>query len=288
MTQVVNTISDFRTWQSKQDFPTVAVFTMGALHDGHQKLIKYARQYINEKLSGNGKVVVSIFVNPTQFNNSADLEKYPRDLDADLKICKELQVDVVFAPTAQEMYPTGETLIKISQPPMASILEGQSRPGHFVGMLTVVNKLLNITNPVATFFGEKDFQQLVLVQQMVADLNLPIQVIGVPTVRDEDGLALSSRNKRLTAKERQVASQIPATLSLIKHSLTEGHTLTKAKELGLEYLTKFPELRIDYLELRNEQLGIPTENESVRALIAVQIGELRLIDNMTVKDQSCC
>ena len=284
MSQVIKIISDFRNWQSKQGVPTVAVFTMGALHDGHKELINQARQYISEKLSGNGNVVVSIFVNPTQFNNSADLEKYPRDLDADLAICNESGVDVVFAPSTQEMYPTGENQIKISQPPMASILEGQSRPGHFVGMLTVVNKLLNITNPVATFFGEKDFQQLVLVQQMVAQLNMPVEVIGVPTVRDEDGLALSSRNKRLSESQRQIACQIPATLSLIKHSISEGNSFTKAKEIGLEYLANFPGIKLDYLEILNQRLEVPNEQESARALIAVQIGEIRLIDNMTVKD----
>ncbi len=284
MSQIIKTISDFRNWQSKQSVPTVAVFTMGALHDGHKELIKQANQYISEKLLGNGNVVVSIFVNPTQFNNSADLEKYPRDLDADLAICNESGVDLVFAPSTQEMYPTGENQIKISQPPMASILEGQSRPGHFVGMLTVVNKLLNITNPVATFFGEKDFQQLVLVQQMVAQLNMPVEVICVPTVRDEDGLALSSRNKRLSESQRQIACQIPATLSLIKHSISEGNSFTKAKEIGLEYLANFPGIKLDYLEILNQRLEVSNEQESARALIAVQIGEIRLIDNMTVKD----
>ncbi len=284
MSQVIKTIPEFRDWQSKQGVPTVAVFTMGALHDGHKELIRQAKQYIAKNLFGNGNVVVSIFVNPTQFNNLADLEKYPRDLAADLAICNESGVDVVFTPSTQEMYPTGETQIKISQPPMASELEGQSRPGHFVGMLTVVNKLLKITNPVATFFGEKDFQQLVLVQQMVAQLNMPVEVIGVPTVRDEDGLALSSRNKRLSESQRQIASQIPATLNLIKHSITEGNSFNRAKEIGLEYLANFPQITLDYLEIRNQQLEVPIEHESVRALIAVQIGEIRLIDNMTVKD----
>ncbi len=151
-------------------------------------------------------------------------------------------------------------------------------------MLTVVNKLLNLTKPVATFFGEKDFQQLALVKLMVSDLNMDVEVIGVPTVRDEDGLALSSRNKRLTNEQRQLATQIPATLALIKHSIAEGHNISKARDLGMEYLGNFPELKLDYLELRNQKLEQPTEQESVRSLIAVQIGEIRLIDNMTVKD----
>ena len=284
MSQLITSIKEFRDWQREQTVPTVAVFTMGALHDGHRELINQANQYVKEKLAGRGKVVVSIFVNPTQFNNLADLEKYPRNLDVDLAVCTQAGVDVVFAPSATDMYPTGQTQITITQPPMAQELEGQSRPGHFVGMLTVVNKLLNITKPIATFFGEKDFQQLVLVKLMVTDLNIDVEVIGVPTVRDEDGLALSSRNQRLTTEQRQLASQIPATLSLLKHSIAEGHNLTKAKELSMEYLANFPDLKLDYLELRNLKLDKPSEQESVRALIAVQIGEIRLIDNMTVKD----
>lgn len=284
MSQLITSIKEFRDWQREQTVPTVAVFTMGALHDGHRELINQANQYVKEKLAGRGKVVVSIFVNPTQFNNLADLEKYPRNLNVDLAVCTQAGVDVVFAPSATDMYPTGQTQITITQPPMAQELEGQSRPGHFVGMLTVVNKLLNITKPIATFFGEKDFQQLVLVKLMVTDLNIDVEVIGVPTVRDEDGLALSSRNQRLTTEQRQLASQIPATLSLLKHSIAEGHNLTKAKELSMEYLANFPDLKLDYLELRNLKLDKPSEQESVRALIAVQIGEIRLIDNMTVKD----
>ncbi len=284
MTKIINTIAQLRSWQHEQTDPTVSVFTMGALHDGHKELMNKAKQYLVEKFAGNGNVLVTIFVNPTQFNNAADLAKYPRDLASDLAICKSVGVDVVFAPSSDEMYPSGETQIKIAQPPIAGELEGQSRPGHFVGMLTVVNKLLNLTNPVATFFGEKDFQQLALVKQMVKDLNMPIDVICVPTVRDSDGLALSSRNNRLTPTQREIAGQIPATLSLIKHSIAEGNSLTTAKELGLEYLANFSEIKLDYLELRNQQLEKPTEHESVRALIAVQIGEIRLIDNMTVKD----
>ena len=284
MSQLITSITEFRDWQRDENVSTVAVFTMGALHKGHQELINQAKGYVEKKLAGRGKVVVSIFVNPTQFNNPADLEKYPRNLEADLAICKQAGVDVVFVPSSTDMYPTGQTQITIAQPQLAQELEGQSRPGHFVGMLTVVNKLLNITKPVATFFGEKDFQQLALVKLMVSDLNIDVDVIGVPTVRDEDGLALSSRNKRLTNEQRQLATQIPATLALIKHSIAEGHNISKARDLGLEYLANFPELKLDYLELRNQKLEQPTEQESVRALIAVQIGEIRLIDNMTVKD----
>lgn len=284
MTEVIDSINKYRTWQKSLNVPVVSVFTMGALHEGHKHLISTANKYVSEKLGGKGKVVVSIFVNPTQFDNPKDLAKYPRTLEADLKICESAGADVVLAPSVDDMYPTGENLVKVTHSKIGNDLEGSSRPGHFEGMLTVVNKLLNITNPVATFFGEKDFQQLALVKQMVSDLNMPIEVIGVETVRDHDGLALSSRNKRLTQSQRELASQIPATLTLLKHSIAEGHDFDSAIKIAKEYLNNFPEIKLDYLELRNQQLGKASLNDSVRALIAVQIGDIRLIDNMTVKE----
>ena len=284
MSETLNTISAYQNWYKKINQPVVTVFTMGALHSGHAKLIEVAKEYVAQNLNGQGKVVVSIFVNPTQFNSPADLSNYPRTLDADLVICDAAGADAVFIPTASEMYPAGETKIGLTHYQIGNDLEGASRPGHFEGMLTVVTKLLNITKPVATFFGEKDFQQLVLVKQLVSDLNMEINVIGVPTVRDQDGFALSSRNKRLSQTQRELASQIPATLTLLKRSISEGHELTNAINIATEYLTNFPEIKIDYLELRNQQLGKPSNTDSVRALIAVQIGEIRLIDNMTVRD----
>lgn len=284
MSETLNTISAYQNWYKKINQPVVTVFTMGALHSGHAKLIEVAKEYVAQNLNGQGKVVVSIFVNPTQFNSPADLSNYPRTLDADLVICDAAGADAVFIPTASEMYPAGETKIGLTHYQVGNDLEGASRPGHFEGMLTVVTKLLNITKPIATFFGEKDFQQLVLVKQLVSDLNMEINVIGVPTVRDQDGFALSSRNKRLSQTQRELASQIPATLTLLKRSISEGHELTSAINIATEYLTNFPEIKIDYLELRNQQLGKPSNTDSVRALIAVQIGEIRLIDNMTVRD----
>lgn len=284
MSETLNTISAYQNWYKKINQPVVTVFTMGALHSGHAKLIEVAKEYVAQNLNGQGKVVVSIFVNPTQFNSPADLSNYPRTLDADLVICDAAGADAVFIPTASEMYPAGESKIGLTHYQIGNDLEGASRPGHFEGMLTVVTKLLNITKPIATFFGEKDFQQLVLVKQLVSDLNMEINVIGVPTVRDQDGFALSSRNKRLSQTQRELASQIPATLTLLKRSISEGHELTSAINIATEYLTNFPEIKIDYLELRNQQLGKPSNTDSVRALIAVQIGEIRLIDNMTVRD----
>jgi pantoate--beta-alanine ligase len=277
---VLNTVAEVDAWAEKETTPIAAVLTMGALHQGHAELVRYAKA----NTPSGTRVIATIFVNPTQFNNSSDLAEYPRTLDSDLDTLQSAGADAVFIPTASEMYPAGETKIGLTHYQIGNDLEGASRPGHFEGMLTVVTKLLNITKPIATFFGEKDFQQLVLVKQLVSDLNMEINVIGVPTVRDKDGFALSSRNKRLSQTQRELASQIPATLTLLKRSISEGHELTSAINIATEYLTNFPEIKIDYLELRNQQLGKPSNTDSVRALIAVQIGEIRLIDNMTVRD----
>lgn len=284
MTAVANSIAEYRAWYSEQKTPVVSVFTMGALHQGHAELIKVAKKYVDNELAGNGKVVVSIFVNPTQFNSAADLANYPKTFEQDLALAIDSGADLIFAPSADDMYPSGETLITLQHHEIGEDLEGASRPGHFSGMLTVVNKLLNITAPVATFFGEKDFQQLALVRQMVTDLNMPIQVIGLPTVRDHDGLALSSRNSRLSKSARELAGQIPATLSLLSHSIAEGHDLVSARKIALDYLANFSEIKLDYLELRNQNLTMPNNDDSVRALIAVEIAGVRLIDNMTVRD----
>lgn len=280
----LKSIAEYQNWYDSINQPVVTVYTMGALHDGHAQLINTARDYKTENLNGNGKVVVSIFVNPTQFNNPEDLAKYPRTLAADLAICENASADAVFMPEVSDMYPSGETLVTLTHHKIGEDLEGASRPGHFSGMLTVVNKLLNITKPIATFFGEKDFQQLALVKQMVADLNMPIQVVGVPTVREHDGLAMSSRNRRLDANSRELATQLFAALTLLKHSIDEGHSLTEAKQMAIDYLTTFKEIKLDYLELRNQKLETTNETDSVRALIAAQIGGIRLIDNLTVRD----
>jgi len=284
MSQVVSTISDYRLWKHNHGESVVAVFTMGALHNGHTELINSARKYLSEKLFGKGKIVVSIFVNPTQFNSQEDLANYPRTFEDDQILCTKAGVDLIFAPSVKEVYPDGETLITLTHHKIGEDLEGLSRPNHFAGMLTVVNKLLNITNPVAAFFGEKDFQQFVLVNQMVTDLNMPIEIVSVETVRDEDGLALSSRNRKLSPKARDLAKQIPASLNLINHSIDEGHDLPVAIKMAREYLANFPEIEIDYLELRNNQLHQPKEKDSIRALIAVYIEGTRLIDNLKVKD----
>ncbi|MGW0914750.1 pantoate--beta-alanine ligase [Streptomyces sp. NPDC002784] len=177
------------------------VMTMGALHEGHATLVRSARE-----LAGpDGEVVVTVFVNPLQFGAGEDLDRYPRTLEADLKIAEEAGADAVFAPSVDEVYPGGEPQVRVSAGPMGERLEGAARPGHFDGMLTVVAKLLHLTRPDVALFGQKDAQQLALIRRMVRDLNFGIEIVGVPTVREDDGLALSSRNRYLSPADRRTA-----------------------------------------------------------------------------------
>ncbi|MEV5489511.1 pantoate--beta-alanine ligase [Streptomyces bobili] len=177
------------------------VMTMGALHEGHATLVRTAREMAGPE----GEVVVTVFVNPLQFGAGEDLDRYPRTLDADVKIAEEAGADVVFAPSVDEVYPGGEPQVRVSAGPMGERLEGASRPGHFDGMLTVVAKLLHLTRPDAALYGQKDAQQLALIRRMVRDLNFGIDIVAVPTVREDDGLALSSRNRYLSPAERRTA-----------------------------------------------------------------------------------
>ncbi|MFD3540398.1 pantoate--beta-alanine ligase [Streptomyces sp. NPDC058662] len=177
------------------------VMTMGALHEGHATLVRTARELAGPQ----GQVVVTVFVNPLQFGAGEDLDRYPRSLGADVRVAEEASADVVFAPAVDEVYPGGDPQVRIAAGPMGGRLEGATRPGHFDGMLTVVAKLLHLTRPDLALFGEKDAQQLALIRRMVTDLNFPVEVVGVPTVREEDGLALSSRNRYLSAPERRTA-----------------------------------------------------------------------------------
>ncbi|MEU8958641.1 pantoate--beta-alanine ligase [Streptomyces sp. NPDC048518] len=177
------------------------VMTMGALHDGHASLIRAARRAVGP----DGEVVVTVFVNPLQFGAGEDLDRYPRTLEADVKIAEQAGADVVFAPAVDEVYPGGEPQVRITAGPMGTVLEGATRPGHFDGMLTVVAKLLHLTAPDVALFGQKDAQQLALIRRMVRDLNFAAEIVGIPTVREDDGLALSSRNRYLSPDERRTA-----------------------------------------------------------------------------------
>ncbi|MFF8383753.1 pantoate--beta-alanine ligase [Streptomyces kanasensis] len=195
--------------------------TMGALHEGHATLVRTAREHVGPT----GFVVVTVFVNPLQFGAGEDLDRYPRTLDADVRIAEEAGADAVFAPSVDEVYPGGEPHVRITAGPMGQRLEGASRPGHFDGMLTVVAKLLHLTRPDVAFFGQKDAQQLALIRRMVRDLDFRVEIVGVPTVREADGLALSSRNRYLSPRDRRTALALSAALFAARDRLAAQQAL---------------------------------------------------------------
>ena len=251
----------------------VLVPTMGALHDGHLALVRTA-----QRVPGS-VVVVSIFVNPLQFGAGEDLDAYPRTLDADLAALRAEGVDVVFAPTAAKMYPHGPRTT-VQPGPLGTELEGASRPTHFAGMLTVVLKLLQIVRPDRAYFGEKDYQQLVLIRQMADDFDLGIQIVGVPIVREADGLAMSSRNRYLDDDEREQAGALSAALLAGMYAASRG--AAEAVDAAHAVLDEVPALEVDYLEVRNNWLGPAPAEGPARMLVAARLGRTRLLDNIAI------
>ena len=254
--------------------PVALVPTMGALHDGHAELLRTARAL-------GDVVVVSIFVNPTQFGEGEDFDRYPRTLDADLARCEKEGVDVVFVPDAAEMYPFG-----IADGPMidpgarGAVLEGASRPTHFRGVLTVVTKLLSIVRPSQAVFGEKDYQQLVLIRDLVRTLFLGVGIVGVPIVREADGVALSSRNAYLTEEERRHARALSRALFAGRDAAEAGAAAVMDAARGV--LDDVPEADVDYLILTDPELGTPPDEGDARLLVAARVGATRLIDNVAL------
>jgi pantoate--beta-alanine ligase len=244
--------------------------TMGALHDGHLELIRRARRVPNTV------VVVSIFLNPLQFGKDEDIERYPRTLDADLQACRAEGVELVFAPEGADMYPEPPR-ITVQPGPLGEEMEGAVRPGHFAGVLTVVAKLFNIVRPDFAFFGEKDYQQLVLIRQMVRGLDFEVTVVGVPTVRDPDGLALSSRNTYLSGPQRAVALALSAALTAGAHAGARGGQAVL--DAAREVLAAERGLRPRYVELRGPGLDAAPEHGEARLLVAGYVGSTWLIDN---------
>nr|WP_246097612.1 pantoate--beta-alanine ligase [Streptomyces botrytidirepellens] len=280
---------------------TAVVMTMGALHDGHASLIRAARARVGAK----GLVTVTVFVNPLQFGAGEDLDRYPRTLDADLEVAAAAGADIVFAPSAEEVYGSGEPRIRMSAGAMGEGYEGASRPGHFDGVLTVVAKLLHLTRPDFAFFGEKDAQQLVLVRRMVHDLDFPMEIVGVPTVREDDGLALSSRNRYLSAQERDTALALSralfagrdAGLAAARSAGTPaggdtdglvqvgspGAVRAAARAVLAEAARLEPPLVLDYLDVIDpESFTEAPEDHTGEAVLAVaaKVGSTRLIDNI--------
>lgn len=246
--------------------------TMGALHEGHRELIRGARRACDV-------TVVSIFVNPLQFAPGEDFDRYPRAFEADLEMCRSEGVELVFAPTAEDLYGP-DPWITVHPGPLGDELEGASRPGHFTGVLTVVAKLLNIVRPHLALFGEKDYQQLVLVRRMAAELNIGSAIQGMPVVRAPDGLALSSRNVRLTPEQREAALALSAALAAGSHAGADGPEAVLSAAGGV--LAAQPLVDVDYLELRGTELGPAPSSGEARLLVAARVGDVRLIDNALV------
>ncbi|MDX2562794.1 pantoate--beta-alanine ligase [Streptomyces sp. TX20-6-3] len=221
--ELLRTVEDLHDAAAHFGLPggNAVVMTMGALHEGHASLVRAARERVGDK----GFVVVTVFVNPLQFGAGEDLDRYPRTLEADLEVAFDAGASAVFAPSVDEVYPGGEPQVRITAGPMGGLLEGASRPGHFDGMLTVVAKLLHLTAPDLAFFGQKDAQQLALIRRMVRDLNEPVEIVGVPTVRETDGLALSSRNRYLSADERRTALALSGALFAARDRLAAQEAL---------------------------------------------------------------
>ena len=249
--------------------------TMGALHRGHRELIDHARRVPNTV------TVVSVFVNPLQFGPGEDLDRYPRTLDADLEVCRAEGVELVFAPSTSDMYPDGAPSLAVHAGELGTVLEGAVRPGHFDGVLTVVAKLFHIVRPDLAFFGEKDYQQLVLIRRMVRELDFGVDVVGVPTVREADGLALSSRNGYLTPSQRRCALALSAALAAGGHAARRGGA-DAALAAARAVLDAEPGVSVDYLELRGRDLGRAPQHGEARLLVAARVGSTRLIDNVAV------
>lgn len=245
--------------------------TMGALHDGHVQLMKHARPLAET-------LVVSIFVNPTQFAPGEDFEDYPRTFDSDLASCAEAGVDIVFAPAVATMYPSGLIdTVTVDPGPLGQILEGAARPTHFRGVLTVVSKLFGLVRPDVAVFGEKDYQQLTLIRLMARELALGVDVVGCPTVREADGLAMSSRNRYLSADERQTAASLSAALRAGVAASNQGADAVLA---AAHNVIDTADVDLDYLVLTDPDLGAALPGQEARLLIAAKVGKPRLLDNI--------
>lgn len=276
-TTIAQTRKYIKEWRS-QGLTIGLVPTMGYLHDGHASLIRQARESCQ-------KVVVSIFVNPMQFGANEDLSTYPRDLEADSRLCESLGVDVIFHPEPEEMYAPGFCSF-VDMDGLTKELCGRSRPIHFRGVCTVVSKLFNIVTPNKAFFGQKDAQQLAVIRRMVTDLNMDIEIVGCPIVREEDGLARSSRNVYLSPEERQAALVLSKTIALGQRMVQEGvRDSGKLVQAMKEAIAQEPLARIDYVEAVSMDTIQPVETIQGRVLVAmaVFIGKTRLIDNFIVE-----
>ncbi|PFG30405.1 pantoate--beta-alanine ligase [Paramicrobacterium agarici] len=267
-------LAALEAWRSGMEGTVALVPTMGALHEGHRQLIARAKQVADA-------VAVSVFVNPLQFGPDEDFDRYPRDLEADLAICRADNVDFVFAPTLDEMYPR-EPQVTVSAGRMGTVFEGAARPGHFDGVLTVVTKLFQLVHPDTAVFGQKDAQQLALVERLVTDLDLGVRIDAVPIVRDDDGLALSSRNRYLSAAERATALALPAAIDAARSEQSATEAQDAARRTLASAERQHPEFSVDYATLVERATFAecpPGFRGDAVLVIAARVGATRLIDN---------
>ena len=278
--RVVTTVADMRRARQETAGPPGRIGlvpTMGALHEGHLSLVRHARAH-------DDTVVVSIFVNPTQFGPGEDYARYPRDPDRDLALLRDLSTDIVFMPPVEEVYPQGfDTYVLVEK--LAQVLEGAQRPGHFRGVATVVAKLFNVVQPHRAYFGQKDAQQLVVIRRLARDLDLPVEVVGLPTVREPDGLAMSSRNAYLSAEERRAAVVLYRSLEAAQELWRSGvRDAALIRRRITDVLAAEPLARVDYVSVADAETLEELETVERPALVslAVRIGGTRLIDNLAL------
>lgn len=280
--EIVHTIKDLQAALAvlRAQGKTVGLVpTMGALHAGHASLVKRC-------VAENDAAVVSVFVNPTQFNDKNDLAKYPRTLEADSSLLEQCGAAFAFAPSVEEMYPEPDTR-QFSYAPLDTVMEGKFRPGHFNGVCQIVSKLFEAVKPDRAYFGEKDFQQLAIIREMVRQLKFPLEIVGCPIVREEDGLALSSRNARLSAEERQQALKISQTL-FTSRDFAKTHTVAETQKFVEDAIEAAPGLRLEYFELVDgntlQKIANWEDTQYAVGCITVFCGEVRLIDNIKYKE----
>ena len=276
LTEISKVREKIKQWKDA-GYSIAFVPTMGNLHKGHLGLVERAKALAD-------KVVVSIFVNPIQFDQEKDLQAYPRTLDDDKTKLSSVECDLVFTPSVEELYPNGSNITRVEVSVISDLLEGESRPGHFSGVSTIVTKLFNIVSPDISIFGEKDFQQLMLIRKMVADLDMGIEIIGLPTIREHDGLAMSSRNGYLTAEERKIAPLFYKELQCLAQSLKKGEKSFQL--LQFSAMNKLEKLgfKADYIEIRKvcDLTVASTEDVDLVVLGSVWLGKARLIDNIVI------
>ena len=274
--RVIETVNEMARWPMTGD--VVLVPSMGALHEGHRELIRTGKTLAKEE----GTLIVSIYVNPTQFNNTEDLKSYPKTFEQDYELCREEGVDLIFYPSDSEMY-SGRESVSVTEKKLTQHLCGATRQGHFDGVCSVVTKLFNIIKPTTAVFGKKDYQQLAIIKQLVSDLNFSIEIIGAETTREQDGLAISSRNRFLSTEERKQSSAIHE--ALVAMTLNPEKQCSELITLGKSIIeSEAPLSRIDYLEIVDRQTMEPiqTIDRPALAAVAIFLGNTRLIDNIEI------